>query len=212
MNNFEHINQGVISLYSHVASVIGQLQYELMSGSENTTNRVYISSPEFGWLPAKVKSTSTEDNKAIVEIKDYEDDTHIPACEVSSVLNPTKEQIKRGIKSITSSTLEIDLKEYNGVLPLQNVNEDGQLIEVEDMVDLAFLHEAAILYNLKARHSKGIPYTRTGDIVIAVNPYQWITELYSDERRGLYAEKLVWNGEFVASYSHGKGSQFVRRI
>ncbi len=32
--------------------------------------------------------------------------------------------------------------------------------------------QAAILYNLKARHSRGIPYTRTGDIVIAVNPYQ----------------------------------------
>jgi len=167
----------------------------MASGSENTTNRVYIASQEFGWLPAKIKSTSG--TKAVVEIKDYEDDTTIPACEVSGSVNPTSAQKKRGVKNIPVKELEVDLtgKSYSGgVLPLQNVDEDGKLIEVEDMVDLSFLHEAAILYNLKARHSKGIPYTRTGDIVIAVNPYQWINELYSEEVRGLYTDKLVWNG------------------
>lgn len=170
----------------------------MASGSENTTNRVYVASEEFGWLPAKVKSLSG--TKAVVEIKDYEDDTSIPACEVSHAADPTSAQKKRGVKNIPVKDLEIDLtsKCYSGgVLPLQNVDEDGKLIEVEDMVDLSFLHEAAILYNLKARHSRGIPYTRTGDIVIAVNPYQWIHELYSEEVRGLYAEKLVWNGTFV---------------
>jgi len=156
---------------------------------------VYIASQEFGWLPAKIKSTSG--TKAVVEIKDYEDDTTIPACEVSISVHPTSAQKKRGITNIPVKELEIDLTDKNysgGVLPLQNVDGDGKLIEVEDMVDLSFLHEAAILYNLKARHSKGIPYTRTGDIVIAVNPYQWIHELYTEEVRGLYADKLVWNG------------------
>jgi hypothetical protein len=33
-----------------------------------------------------------------------------------------------------------------------------------------------------------------------VNPYQWLHELYSEEVRGLYAEKLVWNGAFVNKY------------
>jgi len=169
----------------------------MASSSENTTNRVYVASESFGWLPAKVISTSG--NKAIVQVKDYEEDTSIPACEVSVTLaiNPTAAQKKRGIKNISTKELEVDLSQshYNeGVLPLQNVDEDGKLIEVEDMVDLSFLHEAAILYNLKARHSRGIPYTRTGDIVIAVNPYQWIHELYTEEVRALYAEKLVWNG------------------
>ena len=36
------------------------------------------------------------------------------------------------------------------------------------------------------------PYTRTGDIVIAVNPYQWLTYLYTEEIQMLYARKLVW--------------------
>jgi myosin heavy subunit len=39
----------------------------------------------------------------------------------------------------------------------------------------------------------GKPYTRTGDIVIAVNPYQWLDQLYTEKVQMLYADKLVWN-------------------
>jgi myosin-5 len=48
------------------------------------------------------------------------------------------------------------------------------------------------LYNLKSRHIKGKPYTRTGDIIIAVNPFQWFTELYTENKRTFYSNKLVW--------------------
>jgi myosin V len=53
--------------------------------------------------------------------------------------------------------------------------------------------QAAILYNLKTRHSSERPYTRTGDILIAVNPYQWIDELYTEEKRTYYSNRLVWD-------------------
>jgi myosin-5 len=46
---------------------------------------------------------------------------------------------------------------------------------------------------MKARHVLALPYTRTGDIVIAVNPYQWLTYLYTEEQQLLYAKKLVWD-------------------
>ena len=52
--------------------------------------------------------------------------------------------------------------------------------------------QAAILFNLKARHVKALPYTRTGDIVIAVNPYQWLTDIYTEKVQLQYAKKLVW--------------------
>jgi myosin-5 len=52
--------------------------------------------------------------------------------------------------------------------------------------------QAAILYNLKDRHGKGLPYTRTGDIIIAVNPFQWFTEIYTEKVRNRYAKVLVW--------------------
>jgi myosin V len=48
------------------------------------------------------------------------------------------------------------------------------------------------LYNLKSRHVKGKPYTRTGDIVIACNPYQWFDALYTPAKRKEYARKLLW--------------------
>jgi len=59
-------------------------------------------------------------------------------------------------------------------------------------VELPFLHEAAILYNLKKRHLDNFPYTRTGDIIIAVNPFQWFTKIYTESVRANYANKLVW--------------------
>ena len=36
------------------------------------------------------------------------------------------------------------------------------------------------------------PYTRTGDIIIAVNPFQWFTSIYTEKVRANYANKLVW--------------------
>lgn len=52
--------------------------------------------------------------------------------------------------------------------------------------------QAGILYNLKERHASGKPYTRTGDIIIAVNPYQWFKELYTEKVRNRYARVLIW--------------------
>ena len=48
------------------------------------------------------------------------------------------------------------------------------------------------MYNLKKRHFLGKTYTRTGDIVIAVNPFQWFTDLYTEEKRSYYSQRLVW--------------------
>ena len=53
--------------------------------------------------------------------------------------------------------------------------------------------QAAILYNLKLRHYNEKPYTRTGDIVIAVNPYQWYHDLYTEKKRTYYSNRLVWD-------------------
>jgi myosin V len=54
------------------------------------------------------------------------------------------------------------------------------------------VNQAGILYNLKRRHKEGHPYTRTGDIIIAINPFQWFTEIYTDAVRTRFSNKLVW--------------------
>ena len=73
------------------------------------------------------------------------------------------------------------------VLPLQNDNmqEEG----VADMVTLNYLHEASILDNLRRRFSSFVPYTYTGEICIAVNPYQWL-EIYTVALQEAYKEKM----------------------
>ena len=45
---------------------------------------------------------------------------------------------------------------------------------------------------MKKRHADAKPYTRTGDIVIAINPYQWLTHLYTEKQQDLYSQTLVW--------------------
>jgi myosin-5 len=40
---------------------------------------------------------------------------------------------------------------------------------------------------------KSLPYTRTGDIILACNPYKWFHDLYSEDVRNEYSKALVWN-------------------
>eukprot|EP00554_Chaetoceros_debilis_P010932 CAMPEP_0194108514 /NCGR_PEP_ID=MMETSP0150-20130528/8181_1 /TAXON_ID=122233 /ORGANISM="Chaetoceros debilis, Strain MM31A-1" /LENGTH=2569 /DNA_ID=CAMNT_0038797229 /DNA_START=146 /DNA_END=7852 /DNA_ORIENTATION=- len=107
----------------------------------------------------------------------------------------------------------IKLSDYaNSEPPLQNTDRHAQrllsrhkhyqkntiyhpIINARDMADLHYLHEAAILYNLKLRHGKSLPYTRVGDIVVAVNPFEWIESLYSTEKQALYARHLIWEAK-----------------
>lgn len=52
---------------------------------------------------------------------------------------------------------------------------------VHDMCTLNHLHEPAVLRNLELRFAQRMPYTYTGQICIAVNPYQWL-DLYGPVR------------------------------
>ena len=54
---------------------------------------------DFGWLSAKV--LSSKGKTVEVEVRDYEDDIHIPACEVSSYLAPSTAQKRRSDKVVS---------------------------------------------------------------------------------------------------------------
>jgi myosin-5 len=145
---------------------------------EGGSNDVYVRSDEYAWIPARL--VEQDQNTAKVAIPQYESEQFIMSDGGKAAV---------GFKSAI-----VKLSDYiSGVLPLQNVSSSGTLREVDDMVDLSYLHEAAILYNLKARHVAAKPYSRVADIVIAVNPYQWLTDLYSDKVRMHYAQKIVWD-------------------
>lgn len=48
---------------------------------------------------------------------------------------------------------------------------------VDDMTRLSYLHEPGVLDNLAVRYAKNIIYTYTGNILIAINPFQRLPNL-----------------------------------
>ena len=89
-------------------------------------NNVYIRSEEFAWIPARlVEQNATEAKVAI------------PQYEAEEFIASDGGKGASGFKSAM-----VKLKDYqNKSLPLQNVGPDGCLKEVDDMVDLPYLHE-----------------------------------------------------------------------
>lgn len=144
---------------------------------------VYIKDEEHGWIPATVASYNEKGDQATVSIDSiYSTASNTTDTEPTTPTTATATATKR----------VIHLNQYeDNTLPLQNVNVNGEPIIISDMCDLPSLHEAAILYNLKSRHEDLKPYTKVGDIVIAMNPFMWINDLYSKEVGDLYVEKYI---------------------
>lgn len=156
---------------------------------------VYIADEAYAWLPANVLKADGDEVTVNVSLpKTWHDNT---------ILSPdsTVDDLEDALSSSDGANVEdgaairvVNLKDYpRNELPLQN--RKGSLGK-RDMADLPFLHEAAILYNLKQRHFDEQPYTRVGEIIVAMNPFMWMNDLYSQKTRDLYAKSLVWEGTF----------------
>jgi len=153
---------------------------QVKESNNSTDSHVYIKSKDHEWVPAVLVETDGK-KQAIVQVQKYNSEDEMLSGTSSKAGFSKKKEVT------------INLNDYeNRVLPLQNVNDSGRLLDCEDMVNLPYLHEAAILYNLKNRHAKEKPYTRTGDIVVAMNPYKWYPDLYTEKKRSMYARRLVW--------------------
>jgi len=132
---------------------------------------VFVKDKTYGWLPGTPVSSDKDFARVIVQI---------PSANDRSSQHFSKEERK------------VQLKEYDdNTLPLRNLDEGGNIIVAQDMCDLPSLHEAAILYNLKYRHEDLKPYTRVGDIVIAMNPFRWLNDFYTPDIMQLYVDKLI---------------------
>eukprot|EP00980_Cylindrotheca_fusiformis_P004145 scaffold909_cov135-Cylindrotheca_fusiformis.AAC.2 len=97
-------------------------------GGGGTSNNVYIRSDEFAWIPARLVSQDAETAKVA-----------IPQYEAEEFIMSDGGKAAVGFKSAV-----VKLKDYpNMTLPLQNTGSDGTLKEVDDMVDLPYLHEVS---------------------------------------------------------------------
>jgi myosin-5 len=57
-----------------------------------------------------------------------------------------------------------------------------------NLAALDALSDATILGVVRSRFGAICPYTFAGDVIIAVNPYQWLADLYGDEQRRAHFE------------------------
>jgi hypothetical protein len=97
-------------------------------GKEKKSAFVFLKDPDYAWIPAKLVRSSG--NSADVEIPEYAD-------EQATICDGGK-KAKKWIEA------EVDLSDYNnGVLPMQNVDENGNMKCFPDMVELPFLHEVS---------------------------------------------------------------------
>lgn len=95
---------------------------------DKKTTYVYILDQEFAWRPAVLDDQKGD--KAFCTVPQYADE--------QSMASDGGRAAKKG------EEVTIDLKQYpHKVLPLQNVDANGNLIEFPDMVKLPYLHEVS---------------------------------------------------------------------
>jgi len=97
------------------------------SDKESSSN-VFVRDKEWGWIPAIQQKVVG--GKATVKVFNYPKEQAV-ACDGGRAAKGKGEEIV------------VNLKDYaNEVLPLQNVDAQGNLVEFADMVKLPYLHEA----------------------------------------------------------------------
>ena len=150
-----------------------------MREGNHVGDRVYVKDATFAWLPATI--VTMEIDRVLVEL-DFPSNWQVST---EGAQSPTDKQERW-----------VQLDDYRDrMLPLQNDRKQS----TRDCADLPHLHEAAILYQLRQRHRSQRPYTRVGEIVVAVNPCEWIAGLYSVNQGILYAKNFVWQCKFAES-------------
>jgi hypothetical protein len=171
------------------------------SVAKSFTTGVYINDDVFGWLPGTV--LETHDEFAFVSIdmpSNWSESTAVHGDDTDRTFGThktvrlekdTMDRIVNEHMVPQHSIRRVMWKDYkDGILPSQN-----DQVAKPDMGDLEHLHEAAILFNLKERHFMSKPYTRVGDIIVAMNPFNWIDDLYTTQTQEKYTREIIWQGK-----------------
>uniref|UniRef100_A0A8B9HWL5 Myosin-7 n=1 Tax=Astyanax mexicanus TaxID=7994 RepID=A0A8B9HWL5_ASTMX len=111
------------------------------------------------------------------------------------VPDPEKEFVKASVTSREGDKVTVQT-ETGKTLTFK----DSQILQqnppkfdkIEDMAMLTFLHEPAVLFNLKERYAAWMIYTYSGLFCVTVNPYKWLP---------------VYNQEVVIAYRGKKRSE-----
>lgn len=125
---------------------------------------VWVGDPEFAWIDGVVVNIKGDDAEIKIEVKIKGEDDEIKTNEKLVVSNLSK---------------------------LHPRDEEAPAGGVDDMTKLAFLNEPAVLHNLATRYKMNEIYTYSGNILIAVNPFQGISSADDTGLMDQYKGKLL---------------------
>ena len=142
---------------------------------------VWLHSPNstWGWLPALIKNKKSTIVKGRQAVKlTLVNDANIEGVSSSSI---AKGGAMNGSFE-TTLTIDPTVKDHPEI-KLRNTPKDSSANSdnVHDLITLTHLHEPAILHSLRLRYNEDVIYTSTGPILIAINPFKRMEELYGEE-------------------------------
>ncbi|XP_066578929.1 myosin-7 [Amia ocellicauda] len=142
---------------------------------------------EFGAAASYLRKSDKERLEAQTRPFDMKKECFVP--------DPVEEFVKASI--ISRDGDKVTAETYNG----KTVTVKDSMVlqqnppkfdKIEDMAMLTFLHEPAVLYNLKERYAAWMIYTYSGLFCVTVNPYKWLP---------------VYNADVVAAYRGKKRTE-----
>jgi len=72
------------------------------------------------------------------------------------------------------------------------MNREGKDAGVPDFVLMDTISEEALMDNLKLRYKKDVIYTYIGEVVVSINPYKQIKEIYSEKKMQDYRKRYYY--------------------
>ncbi|KAL4591089.1 hypothetical protein LXL04_004038 [Taraxacum kok-saghyz] len=106
------------------------------------------------------------------------------------VEDPEHAWIDGQVTKITGKEVEIETPDLKRVVAkLSKVypkDTEAPAGGVDDMTKLSYLHEPGVLQNLRSRYELNEIYTYTGNILIAINPFQKLPHLYDNHMMDEY--------------------------
>jgi myosin heavy subunit len=86
--------------------------------------------------------------------------------------------------TVIDKDIEVVLNKAD-IIPI--LSSDDLIAPPNDLVHLSEVNNASILHSLRERFYKDLIYTSIGSILVAINPFKWINNLYHESLMARYA-------------------------
>uniref|UniRef100_A0A8C9YBG5 Myosin-7 n=1 Tax=Sander lucioperca TaxID=283035 RepID=A0A8C9YBG5_SANLU len=141
----------------------------------------------FGAAAPYLRKSDKERMEASTRLFDIKKECFVP--------DPVEEFVKATISSRDGDKVTAETQNGKTVVVKESLvlqQNPPKFDKIEDMAMLTFLHEPAVLFNLKERYAAWMIYTYSGLFCVTVNPYKWLP---------------VYNQEVVVAYRGKKRAE-----